>query len=116
MRFEKSIMDGTIYGDQSSGEKVVAFPGAGNQGTSHDEQDRRFIASILAEDSPHRHEMVSLLIRAYRSLYGRTEDDTEKIMQWLLTFNRDLRAVPMDVIRQTDDVASVARYLDQIRG
>lgn len=84
-------------------------------GTRHETEERHLIARAFG-DSSRSGELARLLIRAYRSLYGRTVGDSEKIVQWLQTYNHDLRAIPIDVIKKTNDLGGVAKYLDQIRG
>lgn len=61
-------------------------------------------------------ELTLLLIRAYRSLYGRKEGDEKKIVDWLTQYNADLDSVPIQLIRDTQDLAKVVKYLDAVRG
>lgn len=63
-----------------------------------------------------RMEAALLFIRVYRSLHGLFGDNRALQRQWLVTFNRYLGGVPIELLQTIQGKVRCVDYLDAMRG
>jgi transcriptional regulator with XRE-family HTH domain len=60
-------------------------------------------------------ELAALLVRVYRSLDALVGNDQALRIRWMTSFNRDLGAVPRDLITTAQGLVTTLAYLDGMR-
>ena len=61
-------------------------------------------------------ELGLLLVRVYRSLDAILGGNTINIRKWLESYNDHLCGTPRDLLKNTEGLVNVVRYLDAMRG